>query len=452
MRDVAIGDNKRACRIAGQRLGHVSPVHEAESEVTALSPDSESSDYELVPGPLAGIRVIDMGVWHAGPGAAAILGDLGADVVKVEPLQGDPERHHGGFAQLEDAELVGDPSTPPDWNILFELSNRNKRGLALDVTAPGDRQVLDALVDRADVFITNLRPTTRQHLSADYVSLAARNPRLVYVAVSAFGPRGPMAGRGGFDTMGQAVSGMMFLTGSAEPRPLSMIILDQLTAIAASHAALAALVARGVTSRGQEIETSMYGAATWFQHANLLTTAVMKDPVNLAWDRRRASPLRTTYRCGDDRWIVGTNHPPEKFWPALCRALDRQDLLGDPRFDTKEKRSAGNGELIDVLDGEFAKRSRDEWLAITASAGLLFAPVNSMADTLSDEQAWANQYWANFRHPFLGEIRVPGYPASFSDGAAGLRSPAPGLGEHNDEIRNELGLSATQAGAGPADA
>jgi crotonobetainyl-CoA:carnitine CoA-transferase CaiB-like acyl-CoA transferase len=392
-------------------------------------------------GPLSGVRVVDMGIWHAGPGGAAILGDLGADVIKVEAPGGDPERIHGRFGRMAGMEL---PLVLPDWSMLFEMSNRSKRGIVLDMKSESSRPVLERLVAGADIVTTNVRLSTQARLGVDFESLRTYNDRLVYVNVSGYGETGPYADLGGFDPLGQAVSGMAMMTGDDEPRPVEMIVLDQLTSITASHAALAGLVARDRTGEAQAVYTSLYGAATWLQHANLLATSWVGRKIELAWDRSIVSPLRSTFRCQGDDWIIGTNHPPEKYWEPFCRAIDRVDLLVDERFDQHEKRVQRSAELIAVLDETFVTRSRDDWLERLHDAGLLFAPVNSLQDVLVDEQAVVNGYVRNLEHPLLGELTVPGYPARFEGLAAGTQCPAPRLGQHTADVLAELGFSADE--------
>jgi crotonobetainyl-CoA:carnitine CoA-transferase CaiB-like acyl-CoA transferase len=384
--------------------------------------------------PLTGVRVIEMGVWHAGPGAGAIFGDLGAEVIKIETLDGDPERDHGGFGGL-----VGKALPARDkWNMLYEFSNRNKRSISVDVATGEGKAIVRSLVKEADLFLTNLRVPARCQLGVDYEALSAVNPRIVYLTVSAFGPKGPMAGWGGFDPLGQAVSGMMFTTGSSEPVLLSWIILDQLTAIAASHAGVTALLSRELHGEGQEVEVSLFSSGLWFQHANLLFTS-LAGSVQLKWDRTAVSALRSTFPCKCGSWIVGTNHPPRRGWPQLCIALERPDLIDDPRFDTEPKRIQNKGELFPILDAQFRTKDRGEWLAIMSAADLLFAPVNTIKEVLEDDQALANGYIVDFDHRLLGKVKIPGYPAHFSKELAGTRTHAPELGEHTREVLEEIG-------------
>lgn len=388
------------------------------------------------PKPLAGVRVVEVGVWHAGPGAAAIWGDLGAEVIKVETFVGDPERHYGMFGPMDKAAV-----DIPLWSPLFEFTNRNKQGIQLDIATAEGRRILDALLGQADVFLTNLRTETKQKLGLDWPTVSTVNPHLIQVSVTGFGSKGPLGNAGGFDAMGQAISGMLFL-GHEEPTLLQMIILDQLTAMTAAFAGMTALYARAVDPDrvGQEVETSLYGAALWLTHMNLLSASIVKDDIRLTWDRRLNSPLRTTFKCGDGRWIVGTNHPEEKYWPAFCAAVGRPDLENDPRFATKALRQQSNVELIALLDDIFATRTQREWLDTMLHGGVLFAPVQTSRDVLDDQQALDNGYIVDFEHAELGTLRLPGFPISFSrNAAAGPSAQAPKLGEHTDVVLGGLG-------------
>lgn len=388
-------------------------------------------------GPLHGVRVIEVGVWHAGPGASAILADLGADVIKIEPPAGDPERTHGSFGPMDRAKV-----DIPNWTTLFEFSNRNKRSVELDVGDEEGHRQLMKLVEGADVFLTNLRNGTRPKLGIEYDKIRAINPNIVYVGVSGFGDQGPLANAGGFDPLGQAMSGMMFLSGSEEPLLLQMIVLDQLTAITASHAAVTALLARERDGHGQEVHASLFGSAVWLTHMNILAASIMQGEVDNSWNRVKNPPLRTTFRCSDGKWIMGSNHPEEKYWDAFCEAIEMPELATDPSFATKAARAERNEELISRLDGVFAQRPRDEWVKRLTSRGVLFAPVNTIDDVLADEQARANGYIVDFDHRRLGTISIPGFPYTFSENVAGTWREAPDQGEHTEEVLEALHATA----------
>jgi crotonobetainyl-CoA:carnitine CoA-transferase CaiB-like acyl-CoA transferase len=402
-----------------------------ESDVT----DGTSIELKL-PRPLEGIRIVECGVWHAGPGAAAILADLGAEVIKVETLTGDPERRFGGFGLVNSGDKA-----KPNWNLLFEFSNRNKKAICVDTTREDGRAILNELVKSADVFLTNLRQSVIPKVGLDFQSMLKINPKIIYLNVTGFGPKGPMKNVGGFDPMGQAISGMMFLAGQEEPVWLQAIVLDQVTAITASHAILTALLARQRYGVGQEIHASLYGSAIWMMHANLLTTSVLNENVQLKWDRMKNPVLRNNYKCKDGKWITCAHQPEEAYWPAFCNAIGQKQLESDPRFATKVLRAKYNLDILLILDDVLLTRPRAEWLQIFQEYGLQFAPVQNLLDVLEDPQAHANGYIVDFDHPLLGKIRIPGYPVSFSANTAGTHGPAPDLGEHTVEVLSGLGYS-----------
>ena len=307
-------------------------------------------------------------------------------------------------------------------------------------------EVFERLVGRADVFVTNLRRSTRARIGLDYDAIRRVNARIVYAAVSGYGPEGPMADTGAFDPLGQALSGMMFVTGGAEPALIHLGVLDQATAIALSHAVLTALFQRERTGKGQQVEVSLYGTALWLQYANLMVANLLERDPCVTADRRRHSPLRNRFRCRDGRWILSAHHPDEKYWARFCRAIGRADLLADPRYTDDRGRPCGFEELHRLLDEVFAERSCDEWMGVLLAAGLMCCPVRQIGEVGSDPQAVANGYVVPFEHPLLGPVRIPGYPVHFSAARAGTRSAAPRLGEHTDEVLREIGLSDDEIG------
>jgi crotonobetainyl-CoA:carnitine CoA-transferase CaiB-like acyl-CoA transferase len=394
---------------------------------------------KVLPGPLEGIRIVECAVWHAGPGSSAILADMGAEVIKVETLAGDPERSQKNLGAVN-----FEQASNPDWSFMYELSNRNKKGICLDIHTDEGRSIFDELIKSADVFLTNLRKETKPKWGIDYESIRKINPQVVHANVSGFGPDGSMSNVGAFDPMGQAISGMVFITGRDEPVLLQAIILDQMTAIAASHAMISALFVRERHGIGQEVHVSLYSSALWLMHSNLLATGVFKTNPIVEWDRSKNSPLRNCLKCKDGKWIMGTNHPEHKFWPLFCEATGQSHLVDDPRYDTTESRGGHSAELMAIFNEVFLSRTRDEWINMLLPKGLMFAPVQNLDEVLVDPQALANDYVIDFDHPHLGNVKLPGFPIHFSANSAGTHSPAPGLGEHTDQVLDDMGYSQDQ--------
>jgi crotonobetainyl-CoA:carnitine CoA-transferase CaiB-like acyl-CoA transferase len=258
--------------------------------------------------------------------------------------------------------------------------------------------------------------------------------------VSAFGPKGPDRDKGGFDYQGQARSGFMYSLGEDDMPPLvsQFGIIDQVTAIMASHQILTALYMRERTGAGQEVHVSILGSATFLLYFNILIAQMGGFEVP-RHKHAAAHPMRNHYRCADDRWLMMTLTPPERFWGPLCRALDRPDLENDPRFDTEEKRFEKSAELVAIFDDIFMKRTRQEWLDIFSKYDLFCCSVNSFMELEHDPQIIENGYLTDFDHPTLGKIKIPGYPIHFNGKSVEAKNAAPDLGEHTDEILLEVG-------------
>jgi len=393
--------------------------------------DARQNDRPL---PLAGIKVVEYGVFHAGPGGGAILGDLGAEVIKIEAGGGDPERYWTSVGGLDMSMANGE-------SMMFEVSNRNKKGIYLDIDTERGREILLRMVKEADVFMTNLRQSTKAKLGIDYASLCRVNPMIIHASVSGYGQQGPMRDIGAFDPMGQARSGMTFVTGNAQPTLMHLAILDQATAITLSHAILTALLVRERQGIGQEVHTSLYSTGLWLLYANLFSTSLLSRDPSIPWIRSENSPLRNSFCCRDGKWLIGVHHPVEKYWPVFCKATGQEWVLEDPRYSDEAGREARVGELVEMFDRVLAGKTRDEWMEIFRVHGLMFSPVQQLEEVLTDPQALANDYVVDFDHPAYGRFKIPGFPVHFSACRAGTRSKAPDIGEHTDQILSEMGYS-----------
>lgn len=391
-------------------------------------------------GPLDGIKIVEYGVFHAGPGGSAILGDLGAEVVKIEAGIGDPERYWTSVGGI-------DMSAPNGESLMYEVSNRNKKGIYLDITREQGREVLHRLVKNADVFLTNLRKSTKEKMGIDYPTLSKINPNIIHANVSGYGPDGPMSDLGAFDPLGQARSGMMFVTGNPEPTLMHLGVLDQATAIAASHAIITALLVKERKGMGQEVHVSLYSTALWLQHPNLMLSNALSINPCIPSARTEHSPLRNCFRCKDGRWILGTHHPEEKYWSVFCRVTGQEQLLKDPDYTDESGKPKNFPALIELFDGVFATKTRDEWMAVFQESKLMYSSVQTIAEVEHDEQAIVNQYVEPFDYRGIGKINIPGYPIRFSECDAGTKHAAPLMGEHTDQVLRDLGYTETDIDA-----
>ena len=383
-----------------------------------------------MPGPLEGIKVVELGLWVAGPAAGGILADWGADVIKIEPPAGDPARRFGRMMQIESG------VNPP-----FEMDNRSKRSIVLDLaTGDGLRVALELLAD-ADVFVTNVRPSALLRLGLDFEALAARNPRLVYGLISGYGTVGQDADRPAYDIAAfWARAGIAdLLTRPGDTPPFQRGGMgDHAVAMTLAGAVCAALVARQRSGTGQLVSTSLYRQGAYTVSFDLNTLLLTSQEVAIAQRESMGNPCMNNYAAGDGRrfWIVGLQG--DRHWPALCRAVGRPDWLDDARFVTGRARAVNATTLIAELDALFATKPLDEWAEIFAvEPDFFWSPVNSISDVLADDQF----------HAAGGVVYVPdgestqpmvATPADFGGTPCEPRSTAPALGAHTEEILGEL--------------
>jgi len=392
------------------------------------------NEKNALPRPLEGICVVEYGLFHAGPGAGAILADLGAEVIKIEPAEGDPERYWTRLGQLNLA-------LPDGESAMFQSSNRGKKGIGVDIGSSKGREVFHRLIRKADVFLTNIRKSTKRKLKIDYESLSAINPTLIHANVSGYGPRGTMSDLGAFDPLGLARSGMMFVSGTDEPLLMHIGILDQATSMTLSHAIITALFVRERKGIGQEIHVSLFGTALWLMHPTMMIGSLLSIEPVVHQNRSAHSPLRNFFRCKDGEWIIGAHHPEEKYWETFCEATEQLQLIADPCYATLEARAANSVKLVNHFDRVFATRTRDEWMEIFVPRGLMFCSIQHAGEVKNDPQALANDYVVDFEDPALGKIKIPGYPVHFSACSAGTRALAPKLGEHTVSVLREAGYT-----------
>jgi crotonobetainyl-CoA:carnitine CoA-transferase CaiB-like acyl-CoA transferase len=383
--------------------------------------------------PLEGIRVLEWGIFHAGPGGGAILADMGAEVIKIEqPGIGDTARQGRRYKGI-------DFGVGQDGNLFFEGANRGKKSITLNLAQDQGREIAYRLVKKSDVFMTNLRLETVRKMKMDYSSLVQVRPDLIHASVTLYGSRGPDANRGGFDYQGQGRSGFMYNMGEPGMPPLlaQFGIVDQTTAVMASYQVVIAILMRERFGIGQEIDVSLLGSASYLMYINNLTALLTGHEVP-RHDRTTADPLRNYYQCRDGKWLVQTQVPNQEKWKVLCDVLELPELADDPGYDTRDKRLESSEELVRILDHAFLKRPRDEWVRLFNENDLCVSPAYTTLEAVEDPQMAANEYVVESSHRDLGKIRIPGFPIHFSRAKIDNNLHAPKLGEHTDEVLKEI--------------
>lgn len=380
-------------------------------------------------GPLAGCRVIELAHIMAGPVAGLMLADMGADVIKVEKLDGDDSRRF----------------VPPTMNgesAAFMMMNRNKRGIVLDLKSEGGKSVMKRLVRDADVLIENYRLGTMEKLGLGYDELSRINPGLIYCEVSGFGRTGPYAHRGGFDLIAQGMSGLMSITGEGPGRPPVKVgapVSDITAGILAAMGIAAAYAHKLKTGQGQKVDTSLFEAAitqTYWQSAIAFATGAAPAAMG------SAHPLNAPYQAFEtaDGYInIGAANQAN--WMRMLKILDAEDLNDDPRFSRNAGRIQNLAALAQILNVHFRKRKTSEWLSAFEDAGMPAGPVLSITDMHEDPQALAREMIVSTQHPLAGEVKTIGLPVKFSCTPGGVRRCAPLKGEHTIEILREIGFN-----------
>ena len=379
-------------------------------------------------GILSGYRVLDCSIAMAGPFAAQRLGDLGADVVKVEPVTGEWQRYaSAGGARGNRI------------NVSFLSLNRNKRSLAVDLKAPEGKAILLDLVKSADVFIQNYRPGVAKRLGVDYETLSAINPRLIYVSMSGYGESGPYVDRPGQDLLLQALSGAMLSAGreSDPPQPAGQFLADAITAYTAFEGALAALLHRERTGEGQLVEVNMLDAMTAVQMQEISVHTVGGKPQTRSAEPHAHSYIRAPY---------GVFETADDYIVVAFASLDAfGKLIGEPSFagmDDETDSWTRRDEIFAKTRERLKAKTTAEWLDILLPAGVWAGPVHGYADLVDDPQVRHNGSFIEYDHPSEGRVKTPGFPIRFSKSPSTLDRGAPQVGEHSREILAEAGVAA----------
>ncbi|MEE8347876.1 MAG: CoA transferase [Dehalococcoidia bacterium] len=384
-----------------------------------------------MPGPLENIKVVEVGLWVAGPSTSAILGDWGAEVIKIEPPQGDPFR--GWTASIAGVNM---PMNPP-----FELDNRGKRSVALNLEKDEAREIALQLIEKADVFVTNIRPRALEEFALSYEELSQRFPRLVYCQITGYGPDGPERDRAAYDIGAfwsrAGVAAALTPQGAQLPQ-LRGGMGDHMAGFGAAGAVCAALLARERTGEGQRVDVSLLRTGIYMMGWDVSLAQRMNMPI-VAYDRKHAvNPLVTCYKCGDGRWLWLLLLQADRHWGDLCQAIGREDLMADPRYENIEMRRQNAPALVEELDGMFATKTLSQWGEVLDRHNVWWAPVNSINDVMTDPVAEAAGAFVQVPGPD-GPTQMVATPADFSGTPWEPRGLAPELGQHTEEVLLELG-------------
>ncbi len=384
--------------------------------------------------PLARVRVLDLGRHLAGPTCAMLLGDLGADVLKIEkPGVGEDGRSSG----------------PPffDGESAFFLSaNRNKRSVTLDIKQPAGQEVFRRLADTADVVIENFRPGVMDALGIGYEVMRERNPRIIYCSISGFGVDGPFADRPGLDQIIQGFSGLMSVTGfeGGEPVRVGIPIADLLTGLFGAYGVLAALQARERTGRGQVVNTSLLESMVGtlgFQAVRYLNGAGAPPP---AGNHHPINAPYGVFRARDGYLTLGATG--DKRWSKLCEILGTEEWLDDPRFKTNGARYENRLLLADLINERLQARTIDEWERIFTEQGIPAGPVYGMDQSLDHPQVRHREMVVEREHPVMGTVRLLGLPVKLSETPGDVHRVPPALGEHTETVLREIGIGDDEFG------
>jgi crotonobetainyl-CoA:carnitine CoA-transferase CaiB-like acyl-CoA transferase len=384
--------------------------------------------------PLKGIKVVEVSTWAAGPSCGMWLAEWGADVIRVEPIEGDAVRGFASWGAL--------PTT--DFNFLWEMWNRSKRAIALDLSKNQGQDIIHNLVKESDIFLANLRPNTLAKIRLDYETLNTVNPSLIYASITGHGTKGPGVEWPAHDDLAfWARSGIGSTLGEPDGSYVNLrgAMGDVTTGSFMFGGIILALYNREKTGVGQRVDASLLSCGVWVAGVDIQGALTYGVAIDKPSRRTATNPLFNCYKCKDSKWIVFDMLQSDRYWGNFCEALEISNLVNDPRFNTFQNRINNSAQLINIIDAIMVTKTREEWEPVFKKIGLVFGLAQTPDEVINDPCVLENNYILEYDHPSRGKIKGINCPIQLSKTPSKIRSSAPEFGQHTEEILLEFGYT-----------